>query len=698
MNFHALQIPSVQTKTTHSFSINNGYMKQLLAITLLLINCYSIFSQEIDLKHGLVAYYPFNGNANDESGNKNNGKVSGATLTDDKLGNNNCAYYFNGNAYITVPDNNTIDFTTSFSIFAWVNLDDANNNQKIISKVILNNMDGGYIFGVDKSQLYPEIFDKGNKKFGGMKGSTIQSNTWTLIGVTFNKDMVKYYCNDKCITEMPVTSTSLYNNSSNLIIGTNSWENPPSNLMTRGKIDEIRLYNRALNLKEIQSMFALQNEEPLKAPSITWENPANYITSTSADFIDIKACINTKKPLTGLQIYVNNNLYADNSGSGYNVVPNGSCDYPLTQSIRLTNGDNKIKIVAINNAGSTISEERSVYYTQAKQDISGPIITLINPQGQRGFKVAEENNQISITGKATDESGIYKITINDLNATFNADGIFSNNIKLSNGENAITIRAIDNKQNTSEFTFYVTHHSSEVLVNNNVIMNEKRIALVIGNSAYPSAPLRNPVNDATVITAELKKIGFQVTTITDGSQNQIKQAISEYGDLLSADKSTVGLFYYAGHGIQAKGKNYIIPIDAKIEKEADVVVYCVDLDGLLANLEYAANNLNMIILDACRNNPFGRGFRSQAGTGLATVNAPTGTIIAFATSPGSTAADGEGNNGLYTQEFVKVLQVPNLKIEDVFKKVRTQVKIHSEGKQIPWENSALEGDFYFKKE
>jgi uncharacterized caspase-like protein len=193
----------------------------------------------------------------------------------------------------------------------------------------------------------------------------------------------------------------------------------------------------------------------------------------------------------------------------------------------------------------------------------------------------------------------------------------------------------------------------------------------------------------------LKKLGFEVSTVKNGSQNQMKQAISKYGELLAKDKNAVGLFYYAGHGMQIKGKNYLVPVDAVIEKEPDVEVYCVDLDGLLANLEYSGNNMNIIILDACRNNPFGRGFRSQAGNGLATINAPVGTIIAYATAPGSVAADGDGKNGLYTQEFVKALSTPNLQIEDVFKKVRTQVKTISEGKQIPWENSSIEGDFYF---
>ena len=261
-------------------------------------------------------------------------------------------------------------------------------------------------------------------------------------------------------------------------------------------------------------------------------------------------------------------------------------------------------------------------------------------------------------------------------------------IKLDEGDNLIQIKAKINNIKVESEIRNVVYKKVEY---------EKRFALVIGNSDYKIVPLRNPVNDAALITSELNRLNFNVRTLKNASQNQMKQAISEFGELLSKDKKTVGLFYYAGHGVQVKGKNYLVPVDAVIEKEPDVEVYCVDLDGLLANLEYSGNNMNIIVLDACRNNPFGRSFRSQAGTGLATVNAPVGTFIAYATSPGSVAADGSGNNGLYTQEFVKAISMPNIKIEDVFKKVRTQVKTISEGKQIPWENSSIEGDFYFIK-
>ncbi|MFN8256124.1 MAG: caspase family protein [Bacteroidales bacterium] len=673
--------------------------KRISLIFIFLSSSFYLVSQETDLKRGLVAYYPFNGNFNDASVNKNNGTVNGVELTGDKLGKPNSAAYFDGKSYIVVPDNNSLDFSTSFSVFAWVNFDDANQNQKIISKIDLNSMDGGYIFGIDKGKLYPEVFDKWKKKYGGLKGETIQSGEWCLIGMIYDKDRIKYFINGKMVTDVQFMATSLDNNSSKLVIGTNSWENPPTNLMTRGKIDELRIYNRPLNTKEIQALLAMMSETPGMAPVISWENPTSLYAVSTQEYFTLKACIKSSKPLTDLQVYINNVLVTDKGGRGYNVVQSGKCDVVFEQSVYLVDGENRIKIVAINPEGSTISNELTISYQASGQDTEGPAITIIQPQVQRGFKMAEENNKLSITGKATDASGIYNIKVNGASINFGQDGIFRATVDLYYGENTITVQAVDKKQNTSEYTFFVNRKTNKV-VENNLPDNstEKRYALVIGNAAYSSAPLKNPVNDANLMTGELAKLGFEVTTVTNGSQKEMKQAISKFGDLLASDKNAIGLFFYAGHGIQAKGKNYIVPTDAQIEKEADLVVYCVDMDELLANMEYAGNNLNMIILDACRNNPFGRGFRSQAGTGLATINAPSGTIIAFATAPGSVAADGDGNNGLYTQEFVKALQTPNIKIEDLFKRVRTQVKSISGGKQIPWENSALEGDFYFKKE
>lgn len=223
----------------------------------------------------------------------------------------------------------------------------------------------------------------------------------------------------------------------------------------------------------------------------------------------------------------------------------------------------------------------------------------------------------------------------------------------------------------------------------------KRFALVIGNSNYVNAPLRNPVNDAKSMSESLQKTGFSVSTYTDCSFQQMKKAIVDFGSQIASDKQSVGLFFYAGHGLQSNGANYLVPVDAVIEKEAEIPVYAVSLEDVMAQFDGAGNSMNIIILDACRNNPFSASGRSVGGRGFSVVAAPAATFIAFSTAPGQIASDGEGDNGLYTSELVNAMLVPGLRIEDVFKRVRAQVKVLSDGKQIPWENSSIDTDFYF---
>lgn len=332
-----------------------------------------------------------------------------------------------------------------------------------------------------------------------------------------------------------------------------------------------------------------------------------------------------------------------------------------------------------------------ISFIQAK---TPPTITIISPDISRGFKSIKEK-KITVKGKVIAESKIKEVLINNINIALNADNTFSSELLLVSGENSIIVKATDIYNNTSDVKFVVNSNDNTSVATNFGVY--KRIALVIGNGAYTTSPLRNPVNDANIMSTTLKNLGFEVSAITDATFQNMRKAISDFGKKLSSDKNTVGLFYYAGHGIQLKGKNYLVPVDAQIEGEADVTVYAVDLDGLLSNLEFAGNNMNIVILDACRNNPFARSFRSVASNGLATMNAPSGTMVAFATAPGSTAADGEGNNGLYTQELVKAMTTPNLKIEDIFKQVRVNVIEKSNKLQTPWENSSVTGDFYFVK-
>jgi formylglycine-generating enzyme required for sulfatase activity len=225
------------------------------------------------------------------------------------------------------------------------------------------------------------------------------------------------------------------------------------------------------------------------------------------------------------------------------------------------------------------------------------------------------------------------------------------------------------------------------------VKSEQRAALVIGNGAYESSPLRNPPNDAQAMAGVLRQLGFDVTEMENLDQKAIKKEIQAFGQKLL--KGGVGLFYYAGHGMQVNGRNYLIPVGAQIEHEKQVEYEAVDVGSVLAEMDHARNRLNIVILDACRDNPFARSFRSGA-QGLASMNAPTGTLVAYATAPGSVANDGTGENGIYTGELIKAMTVEGLRVEDVFKHVRSAVRETTQGRQVPWESSSLEGDFYFR--
>jgi hypothetical protein len=221
---------------------------------------------------------------------------------------------------------------------------------------------------------------------------------------------------------------------------------------------------------------------------------------------------------------------------------------------------------------------------------------------------------------------------------------------------------------------------------------EKRVALVIGNSRYETSPLRNPVNDANLVAGTLREMGFDVIARTDVNLREMQSAVRDFSRKIH--NGSIGLFYYAGHGMQSAGRNFLIPIGAQIEAEGDVVLEALDLNSVLEQMGQAQNRLNIVILDACRNNPFTRSFRGGS-QGLAQVNAPAGTFIAYATAPGQTASDGKGQNGLYTQELMANMRSPGLPIEEVFKRVRVQVRQKSNGLQVPWDASSLEGSFSF---
>jgi len=224
----------------------------------------------------------------------------------------------------------------------------------------------------------------------------------------------------------------------------------------------------------------------------------------------------------------------------------------------------------------------------------------------------------------------------------------------------------------------------------------KRVALVIGNSDYQhGSKLRNAVNDANDIAKTLKELNFDVILLTNGNLRSMDQSLERFYRQLQ--QGAVGLFYYAGHGIQVNGENYLIPVDARLNRESEVNYESLPLGKLLAAMEESDNGVNIVILDACRDNPFGRSWtRSSSNKGLAAIqNSATGTFIAYATGPGDVAQDGTGRNGTFTEALLKNLRNPNQNVEEIFKQVRVDVANKTNNAQVPWTTSSLIGDFYF---
>ncbi|WP_343328037.1 caspase family protein [Leisingera sp. MMG026] len=228
------------------------------------------------------------------------------------------------------------------------------------------------------------------------------------------------------------------------------------------------------------------------------------------------------------------------------------------------------------------------------------------------------------------------------------------------------------------------------------VLAEERLALVIGNSAYGSvSPLDNPVRDARLIAQTLEGLGFDVTLAADTRQIEMKRAIGQFGrKLRGAGEDATGLFYYAGHGVQSFGSNYLLPVDVALADAADLDLMAVEAQSVLRQMASARNRTNIVILDACRNNPF-EAVADLNESGLAEMKAPTGTFLAYATAPGDVALDGAGENSPFTEALAREIVVPGAPVEQVFKQVRRAVLEQSGGGQTPWDTSSLVSDFVF---
>ncbi len=303
--------------------------------------------------------------------------------------------------------------------------------------------------------------------------------------------------------------------------------------------------------------------------------------------------------------------------------------------------------------------------------------------------IQTENDFFEISGYITDEDGLKSFTINGNTVPVDKSK-FSAKLPLALGKNIVKVEAIDltNQVNTRYFEVVRVQPKAQF------ITSQKRLALVIGNSRYKhTAPLKNTINDAREMKNTLQLLNFEVLLYEDLNYQELREAVREYSDKI--DHYDVSMFFYAGHGIQVDDKNYLIPVDAKLDHKKDIAFEAIEVEKVLSILEHQdENSLNLLILDACRNNPF-RSWERGGSEGLTSVTPPSGTLVAYATSPGSFASDGYGDNGLYTSELIKQLQ-KSQRIEDVFINTRIAVEEKSGGSQSPWELARLRGIYFLK--
>lgn len=426
-------------------------------------------------------------------------------------------------------------------------------------------------------------------------------------------------------------------------------------------------------------------------PAFTWAKPGVLKSNTSENSFSIAGEIVSESPVGKCTININEKNIEVPADS-VNLALGTINKYRLHYSIPLQLGINNIKL-SITNLGETItSEPRILVY----QPLQPPVVTWHRPvQNNTNIETETINLKICISSASTVSSTEVFANGEPLSATIEIKPVKTEQcnawlditVPLIQGVNSFYVEVANAEGKTTSETRFVTFTPVRTA-------GEKRIALVFGNSNYSGGQkLKNPANDAQLMTATLKDLGFEVISRIDADKSTMEKAIREFSKKLG--NYQVALFYYAGHGIQVDGQNFLIPVDAVLNDKSDCKFEAIAVNFIVEEFEQYPDNTNVVILDACRNNPY-RSWSRGSERGFKAIAPTSGTIIAFATSEGATASDGESNNGLFTEELVRQMIVPQ-PIESVFKKTRIQVEKKSNFTQSPQEWSKLKGDFYFRK-
>jgi len=425
-------------------------------------------------------------------------------------------------------------------------------------------------------------------------------------------------------------------------------------------------------------------------PVIVWQSHLSNSNSVNALTTRVIAEIKCKDIIKSVELIINGAQQRGfkniKSGNGYLVK--------IDKTITLKEGQNAIYIVAKTARESVSSKTKTII---AHKPANKPVISWISPTNiQTMQKTASVNIKACVKSDIPVKSlDVYingslmrgYIVVESTNVGCAA--VVDKKVKLKKGENSIYIVAKNKSGSTTSETIFVTYGSA--------IKDQKRIALIIGNSEYENVgSLKNPKNDATDMAAALKRLNFDVELLSDADFEKLGMAVDRFGTRVK--NADISFFYYAGHGVQVKGNNYLVPVSADIKDENQVRFQCVDANQVLAYMESGESRVNIIVMDACRNNPFERSWRSiGGGRGLASMDAPVGSIVAYATEPGNTAADGTGENGMYTSALLEYIENPELSLLEIFMKVRVKVLSDSKKQQTPWESSSLTENVYLLK-
>ncbi len=400
--------------------------------------------------------------------------------------------------------------------------------------------------------------------------------------------------------------------------------------------------------------------------SVEWLNNTSKVTSGT---YRLKAGIKSDSKIEEINVYVNGQSYR-----GISAVNNDGYDMVVDKNIDLILGSNTIA-VEVKNAAGQAKVEKMVSYVKSTRTVRGKVVDS-NGEPVIGATVIAHDSQYGV--------------VTDL------DGNFTLNIPNDVKSLQVSFVGMNEEDVLVKDYMYISMSPKNM---NNVLrksQSEKRLALVVGNANYSEGRLKNPVNDAIDLSEKLKTLGFDVISAYDQTNRGMVEKIREFGD--RARNYDVALFFYAGHGIQHNGVNYLIPVDSNIKSETDIEFECTDINRVLAQMDDAKCEMKIVILDACRNNPFERSWHRSASTrGLSFMKAPKGTFITYATAPGDVALDGSGRNSPYTEALLQTLDVPDLSIFEVFQQVLDLVSKKTNDMQNPWQSSSFKGDFYFNR-